>query len=455
MNTMRKFFKSVFAVALAMALSSCGKAYYDIIPESSPAVASLDFAQIAAETESGLNGMKNVLPFTSGIDLTQPAYAFVSPGGYYGVVVAVDDEKDVLDAVSASKEFSQRDNSSGLHWAVWKSNWQMAWNGGALLVIGPVVAGEQSFMRRTVSAMFKSGGGIGGSDLFGRLEKMPGGAKLVARLSSLPSVLRTMLSLQVLGEADADSVLLESSCSFGAGGKIVMKNELTAADGGELPKPSGLKPYRGGMDGERLTGGSMAYAFMGIDGRKLAERLRADRSAKGFWAAMNVVADFGKIIGGIDGDALLSLDGIDGKGGMNFSLVAEIKDASFLDGISQWKKDNPQGKPERTSDGGYKCSLNGKSFEFGVRKDGRLLCRYGAKAGGKAAEGVPLVFPHDTKGRLCYAKAFPRSIAHTPFVEGLFGGKLHGLLNKYATVVYSAHDAWRSEIVLEPIKHPK
>ena len=170
---------------------------------------------------------------------------------------------------------------------------------------------------------------------------------------------------------------------------------------------------------------------------------------------MNVVADFGKIIGGIDGDALLSLDGMDEKGDMSFSLVADMKDASFLDGISQWKKDNPQGKLEKTSDGGYRCAVGGRSLEFGVRKDGRLLCRYGAKAVGKTAEGVQLDLPHDAKGKLCYAKAFPRSIAQTPFVEGLFGGKLHGLLHKYATVVYSSQDAWRSEIVLEPIKHPK
>ncbi len=455
MNATRSFFKSLYAVVLAVALSSCDKAYYDIIPETSPAVASFDFAQIAAETENGLDGMKNVLPFTSGIDFTQPAYAFISPNGYYGVVVAVDDDKDVLNAVSASKEFSQRDNSSGLHWALWKSNWQVAWNGDALLVIGPVVAGELPFMRRTVSAMFKSGGGIGNSELFGRLEKMSGGAKLVARLSSLPSVLRTMLSLQVSGEADADSVLLESSCSFGAGGEIIMKNRLTAADGGELPKPSELKPYRGGMDGERLADGSMAYMLMGVDGGKLTERLRADKSAKGIWAAMNVVSDFGKIIGGIDGDALLSLDGIGEKGDMSFSLVADIKDASFLDDISQWKTDNPQGKLEKTSDGGYRCAVNGKSLEFGVRKDGRLLCRYGAKVVGKAAEGVQHDFPHDAKGKLCYAKAFPNSIAQTPFVEGLFGGKLNELLRKYATVVYSSQDALRSEIVLKPLKHPK
>ena len=453
MNVVRRFFRSVFAVALAMALSSCGKDYYDVIPETSPAVASVDFAQLAAE--HGLDGMKNALPFTSGIDFTRPAYAFISPNGYYGVVLAVDDEKDVLNAVSASKDFSQRDNSAGLHWAVWNSNWQVAWNDNALLVIGPVVAGEQPFMRRTVSAMFKSGSGIGGSELFGRLEKMQGGAKLVARLSSLPSVLRTMLSLQVSGEADADSVLLESSCTFGEDGGIIMRNELTAAGGGELPKPSELKPYKGGMDGERVADGSMAYALMGIDGRKLAGRLRADKSAKGIWAAMNVVADFGKIIGGIDGDALLSLDGIDEKGGMSFSLVAEIKDASFLDGISQWEKDNSQGKVEKTRDGGYKCSLNGKSFEFGVRKDGRLLCRYGAKAAGKAEEVVQPDFPHEAKGKLCYARAFPRSIAQTPFAEGLFGGKLYGLLCKYAAVVYSSHDAWRSEIVLEPLKHTK
>ncbi len=453
MKVLCRLLRTMLAMAFIMALSSCAKDYYDVIPETSPAVAAVDFAQIQAE--NGLEGIKNVLPFTSGIDFADPAYAFVSPGGYYGIVVAVDDEKKLQKAAAASKNFTQRDNSSGLHWAVWNSSWQVAWNNNALLVMGPVVAGEQPLMRRTVSAMFKSSGGIGNSDLFGRLEKMKGGVKLVARLSALPSVLRAMLSMQVSGDADADSVLLESSCSLGSDGEIIMSNELTAANGGELSKASELKPYNGGMDNERIANGTMAYMLMGIDGRKLADRLRAGKSAKGIWTAMNAMADFNKIIGGIDGDALLSLDGIDGKGNMIFSLVADIKDGSFTDGISQWKADNPQGRVEKTADGGYRCSFNGKSLEIGVRKDGRLVCRYGTKAQGKAGIGEQPISPHDAKGRTCYAKAFPRSLAKASFIESLFGGKLNGLLCKYASVTYSSHDLWRSEIVFKPLKQPK
>ena len=160
MNVMYRFLGIWLLVACALCFASCGKAYYNVIPESSPAIASFDFTQMASEAGEDAKALTDILPLKSGIDFSQPAYGFISPNGYYGVVVAVNDEDDLAREIQKSHDFSAVDRSSDLHWALWKSNWQLAWNDEALLMLGPVVAGEQSFMRRTVSAMFNSSKGI-------------------------------------------------------------------------------------------------------------------------------------------------------------------------------------------------------------------------------------------------------------------------------------------------------
>ena len=95
MNVMYRFLGIWLLVACALCFASCGKAYYNVIPESSPAIASFDFTQMASEAGEDVKALTDILPLKSGIDFSQPAYGFISPNGYYGVVVAVNDEDDL------------------------------------------------------------------------------------------------------------------------------------------------------------------------------------------------------------------------------------------------------------------------------------------------------------------------------------------------------------------------
>ena len=49
MNVMYRFLGIWLLVACALCFASCGKAYYNVIPESSPAIASFDFTPMASE----------------------------------------------------------------------------------------------------------------------------------------------------------------------------------------------------------------------------------------------------------------------------------------------------------------------------------------------------------------------------------------------------------------------
>lgn len=431
--------------AVVLFLASCGKDYCDVIPKNSPAIACFDVPRMASETGMNLKDIDGILPFAAGADFSRPVYAFVSPNSYYGMVFAVDDAGKIEEATGASGVFSQKEKSGGLHWAVWKNSWQMAWNDDALLVIGPVAATERSFMRRTVGAMFNGSEGISQSGLFAKLESMEGSAKLVARLSSLPGFIGKLMSLQVSGDADADSVVLQSRISFSPR-KIVAENLMKMSDGSDVPKAAGIKPYCGTLDGEHMAADTKGLMLLGLDGQQLVRRIHADKSMRPAVAAMNADIDADRILGSVNGDAAVAFGGIDTKGNMMLSLVAALKDASFMNDVPIWKKDSPKANLQKSVDGYWTYVSGGKRFEFGVRKDGKLECRWGGAGNACGAKPQSPVSYGTPQGKLCHAVLFGEKLAEMPVLKGLFGGKLSEFLKRYPVISYSLSDISRSEM---------
>lgn len=446
MNMCFRFSFIVLLMSGVFALTSCGKDYYDVIPKQSPAVACIDIAQIAADNGLNSKDAAQILPFAGSVDFAKPAYAFVSPNNYYGVVFAVDDEGNIESAMRNSSEFSRIEKSGGLHFVLWKGHWQVAWNGDALLVIGPVVATEQSFMRRTISAMFNSREGVSQGELFSKLEGIDGEAKLVARLSALPGFFGKLVSLQISADTDADSVVLKSQISFSEE-SIRVTNKIETADGSMLPKSAEIKPYAGAMDSELVANSSLGYMLLGLDGQLLVKRIRADKSMRAALAAVNSAIDADRILGSIYGDALIAFNGIDNEGNLSLKLTAETKDASFMNDVPQWKKDNPHANLQKTQDGGWRYYGGGKCMDFNVRKDGKFVCSWNvAQNVWGNGENTP-VLPQKAKGKLCSATFNGTQLANIPLLKGFAEGKLSDFLKKYSDITYTATDVANSEIV--------
>ncbi len=446
MNMCFRFSFIVLLITGVFALTSCGKDYYDVIPKQSPAIACIDIAQIAADKGLNAKDAAQILPFAEGVDFSQPAYAFVSPNNYYGVVFAVDDEDKIESAMRNSSAFSRIEKSGGLHFVLWKSHWQVAWNGDALLVIGPVVATEQSFMRRTISAMFNSREGVSQGELFSKLESIDGGAKLVARLSALPGFFGKLVSMQISADTDADSVVLKSQISFSEE-SIRVTNRMETAGGSTLPQSAEIKPYAGTMDSEQVANTSLGYMLLGLDGQQLVKRLRADKSMRTALAAVNSAIDADRILGSIYGDALVAFNGIDNEGNLSVKLTAEIKDASFMNDVPQWQKENPKANLQKTQDGGWRYNGGGKSMDFNVRKDGKFVCTWNA-AQNVWGNGENLsVLPQKARGKLCSATFNGTQLANMSLLKGFADGKLSDFLKKYGNITYTATDVANSEIV--------
>lgn len=393
-------------LAFAVALSSCGKDYYDVIPLKSPAVAEIDLAGVAAEGGAGLGDLFRQMPFAPGVDFSQPAYAFVTPSGYYGMVFAVDDDEEIAKSVAASKAVAQKSKEWGLNWAAWHGAWQLAWNDKALVVIGPVVETGREALRRMVVAMYGSGEGVSKGDLFAKLGEIDGSAKIVARLSAMPEFLRRLIALPI--DEDGDSVVVKAAVAFGDG-DVAVRNEIETNGGGE-PKPSPVvRPYGGTLDGRIFPGDVLAVVLTGIDGQALSRRVGGDkelRTALSSAGGAKLLADVPRI----DGDAAICPFVSHGGDGVSLSVVATVGDTA---GGAAAKSVRAYMPPALTV------------TSAGLRLDTAAARSHGA---------------------LCYAEIMSGKLAALPIVAGLQDGGIARLLRRYGRVVYLARDAAHSEL---------
>lgn len=398
--------------------SACGKDYYDVIPKDSPAVGRFNLSELASHLAGGSAAPADVFPFAAGADIAQPAYVFISPGGYLGMVMAVDDESAVEAALGSSKEFSAREKTGGIEWALWRGCWQVASDGGALLVIGPVTAAGRDDARRMASAMLRSSDGVSSGELFPMLEPS-GASSLVIRLSAMPSLLGRMAAVRIAD--DPDSVVVRARLKFSAN-ELTFSNEIVKLDGSQASPSPSLTALRGFFNNIELPAASLAILRFGADGRELWRRISSDRQWRPAIQALRGCADVEKLFAAISGDVVIALQGAGDDGAPRMSLYAQTVGDSFV-------------RPG--ADGGkLRVSVAGGVTRIEPRT-----------SGGQHGDSL-LTLPQSEAGAILDIHTDPRRIASSPMIGQLLGGGLAKILGGYGEVVLTAGDATHSRLVL-------
>lgn len=421
---MKSFKNALLAALAALLLTACGKDYYDVIPKDSPAVGRIALPELASHLGSGSAALADVFPFAAGVDLSQPAYVFVSPSGYLGMVMAVGDKSAVKEALNSSKEFSAREKSGGLDWALWQGSWQVACDGDALLVIGPVTAAGRDDARLMVSAMFGSSDGVSAGDLFPMLEPS-GASSLVARLSAVPPLLGRMAAVRIAD--DPDSVVVKARMKFTAD-ELIFSNEIVRPDGSQPSASPALAPLRGFFNGIKLPAASFAIMRFGANGPELWRRISQDRQWRPAIQALRGSVDVEKLFAAISGDMVLALQGAGRGGEPQMSLYAQTVGDTFV-------------RPE--SDGG----------KLSVKVGGGVTRIEPRASGGQKGDSL-LALPQPERGAILDIHAAPNRISASPLIGQLFGGGLSKILGKYSEATLTATDATHSQLVLRKSSAP-
>lgn len=441
------------ALLAVLCFASCGRNYYDVIPEKSPAIARISPSKMHEDAPTLRSGASGLFPFSKGIDLSKDLYAFITPAGYYGMVMPVSDASVIDKSVAGGHDFHSVDHEDDISFAMWGNNWCVAWDDDALIVLGPVVQTERAFIRRTIAAMFRSDGKVSDGELFPMLDNRSP-ISMVSRASTLPSVFKSLIAMQASASAVSDSTIVRSDISIKEN-SVVCNSELFSQDGADWNGQGCFLPLKTGVQKMNVPAGAVAVMHAGLNGKKLIGSMEQDRAYKPVLAALNMDINVNKIIGSINGDACIFFKGVPENGAIPVSIEAEAPDKSFINDVPQWMRDvnhNKKASLVKENDGLYTLRTSKATFSFGFSPAGKLITEYIPRPD-SAQTFVPgfrggAVDMRTERGALCNIYVDCKSLAVTPFIKGLLSGKLSELLGAYSRLTYISTDSRKFRITL-------
>lgn len=192
----------VAAIAALLTWWLWPKGYEDFIPAQSKAVIRINPAkikdQVGGQTLPACLG-EMMAGTTSGIDMSKPVYAFITPNEYFCITAKIDDGDEFARALAQKAKLNTGniDKSDGRNWAWINSGWLVSWDNSNMVCIGPGVAKERDLLRQTITAMINSGDNFTSTDAFNKLKAIDGSIQIYTQLDAVPAPYNMLFRLGV------------------------------------------------------------------------------------------------------------------------------------------------------------------------------------------------------------------------------------------------------------------
>lgn len=367
--------------AIAVLSVSCSKDdYINAIPANSIAVMSVDaMSAVGADGFKNVSMLKDLFKADSdcGLDFTSKIYLFESVEGNIGLVAKVSDQEDVeswLTRLSATGFSTKPVKRSDCYFSVVKGSWVAGFNSSVLIVMGPVVASQQSAMQQQIIKYIvqDEDNGLKSSPFYNRLDSIDAPVALVAQVAALPDKFAAPFTLGAPKDADASQVLLSAGISKGDGGCLIisgkpfsLNKQIDDSMRKSLPtlRPITAK-YLSSMSADDALG-----AFLNVDGAKFIDMLHSNRQFMALLAGVNAAIDMDNIIKSVNGDMAIVMPRYT-EGSTSLRMSAQLGGKAFLADVPYWKSSCPKGG--RIDDIGkdfYRYTDGSMSYCFGVSAD--------------------------------------------------------------------------------------
>ncbi|MBB3703163.1 DUF4836 family protein [Alloprevotella rava] len=352
------------------------KSYKDCIPDEAKAVVQIE-TQKAQEVVSSLAEYWGIQ--ASGIDLTKPLYAFITPNEYIGFVAQVTNEQEIaaniLRLFKEHKCMASRKNNN-LNWTWLNAGWQMAWNSQTLMILGPGTIQEQDMLTQTISKLFD----FRRSDSFIRtdkctvMEKQEGDIKLFSTLDALPTPFSLLFRLDVPSDIDPSAFSLFAGINLGKStqlaGEITSDTEetLAAYKAFECQNPpiSQVHP-------SYISENSLFFLASRTKGNQLFELLRQDATFNQVLQGLNRTIEANSLLQNINGNTSLLITHLSKDMTPSFSLQAETSNKDLMSNAASWiEKAKQQSDVTLTKARNTYC-LKSKEKELFFGQDKNLL----------------------------------------------------------------------------------
>ena len=342
----------LLGAAFAVLLSSCsGDEYLNTIPKGSTALISVDPSPTATDRLGQPQILENLLHLSgesSGIDKSSKYFLFVSPDGNLGFAAKVEDRQlleSQLNDLSKKGVCQQVTEQKNICFTRVDDKWAVGFNDHSLLVLGPVVAAQQSQAEQQIARYLRQDkkAGITESRMFQKLDSIPSSIAMVAQVAALPEQFATPLMLGTPKTADASQVMIAASlynddhvlCIQGAPFSF-----NTAIDRSLKAATAIFRPMEGRFV-YNLHPQAVISLLTHVQGSQFLPLLQENKALSTLLMGINTAIDMNSVIRSVDGDLLLSLSGI-GEGKMRMVMGAQMGNTDFWKQADYWRQTAPR-----------------------------------------------------------------------------------------------------------------
>ena len=295
--------------------------YLNVIPAESTALVSVDVVGAASQSKGvSANLLKSLFRVSDvaecGLDLSAKVYLFETVDGTLGVAARVKNESKLNDWLNrlADKGICQKTQKRrDLHFTLLRQSWMVGFSDDALLLMGPVVATQQSELMRTMMRYLKADEGIKSTLLYEKVQSLTTPVAVVAQAQSLPQQLIAPFTIGVPTAADASQVMIAAEMQ-NVNGCLVLSGETFSFDASiDAALKNTQQLYRPLTD-EYLSVIPRQSVFaiaMNANGHALLPLMRQSREFKALLTGVGMKIDIDNFIEQIDGDLVLAVPAYD------------------------------------------------------------------------------------------------------------------------------------------------
>ena len=350
------------------------KSYEDCIPDEAKAVVQIE-TQKAQEIVSSLAEYWGIQ--ASGINLTKPLYAFITPNEYIGFVAQVKNEQEI--AANIQRLFKEHKcmaprKNNDLNWTWLNAGWQMAWNSQTLIILGPGTIQEQDMLTQTISKLFdfRSSDSFIHTDKYTTMNQQEGDIKIFSTLDAFPTPFSLLFRLDVPSDIDPTAFNLFAGVHLG---KITqMIGEITCDEKETLAAYEAFERQNSPISQVHpsyISENSLFFLASWTKGNHLFELLRQDATFNQVLQGLNRTIEANSLLQNINGNTSLLITHLSKDMTPTFSLQAETNNKNLMTNAASWiEKAKQQNGVTLTKTGNTYC-LKSKEKElfFGQNKD--------------------------------------------------------------------------------------
>lgn len=375
MDILKKKINFALILFIILTLSACQKDFRNAIPIDCSALMRIDLNELdKLKRNSNHRILPQLLGITNekdcGLSIDKGIYLFETVDGNLGLAAEVTNRKKVknwLNKLAQNGKCEKVSEYRRCNFTIVDKSWVIGFSNDALLIMGPVLAAEQTMSKQRIAHFLKQEEGIVGSALFDKLDSIKSSIGLVAQVQALPTRLSAPFMIVAPRNTDPTQVIIAAPIEVEK--KILTLNaEVFSFDKTtnnqikqNLQKFKTLK----GTFTNKIPVQALLTMITNVNGADFLQMLHNSKDIAMLLNGINTAIDMDNILRCVNGNLIVAF-----TDNNHIDIHAQIASTKFLEDIEYWKESCPSNATITDTGNNTYLFQNGQQrFLFGVNKD--------------------------------------------------------------------------------------